>query len=126
MKIIKVELENIRCFKEIKIDFTNISDSIIFAGDNGSGKTVLLRSIAMGLCDESSAAALLRDLPGKFVRKGGGETGYIRIYLQESKNKCYQIITTITALKAFENLINSKFTQHHVVLTNLYGTISCV
>ncbi len=70
MYIKRVKLTNVRCFEHIEIEFENRGSSIIVAGDNGDGKSTLLRSIAMGLCDESSAAALLRELPGDFVRKG--------------------------------------------------------
>ena len=69
MYITKVKLSNIRCFKELTIDFDSVGSSVVIAGDNGAGKSALLRSIAMGLCDQNSAAALLRELQGDFVRR---------------------------------------------------------
>jgi len=41
----------------------------VILGDNGVGKTTLLRSIAMGMCDEASAAGLLRELYGDWNRQ---------------------------------------------------------
>ena len=39
-------------------------------GDNAAGKTTLLRSIAIGLCDESSAAGLLKESDTGYIRRG--------------------------------------------------------
>ena len=73
MYIKKIVLENIRCFKHAEIDFQSDQEPYywtVLLGDNGVGKTTLLRSIAMGLSDTSSAAGLLRELPGPFIRRG--------------------------------------------------------
>lgn len=69
MYITKIELSHVRCYEEATINFGEAGTSILICGNNGSGKTALLRSIAMGLCDQASAGALLRDLPGDFIRK---------------------------------------------------------
>ena len=42
-------------------------------GDNGTGKTSLLRCIALGLCDETRASGLLTELSGQFIRNRGRE-----------------------------------------------------
>jgi energy-coupling factor transporter ATP-binding protein EcfA2/uncharacterized protein (DUF1778 family) len=81
----EVELSNIRCFETLKLTFSNEVNTELthlntILGDNASGKTTLLRSIALGLCPESDAAALMRELPGDFVRSGATE-GYIKITL---------------------------------------------
>ena len=76
MYITKVVLENVRCFEDVTLDLEPDGETTMWTvvvGDNGDGKTTLLRSIAMGLCDESSAAGLLRELDGKFVRTGEDE-----------------------------------------------------
>lgn len=72
MYIKRIELKNIRCFEHIEIDLTtadNVRKWAVILGDNGVGKTTLLRSIAMGLGDRETAAALLRDVPGEWVRR---------------------------------------------------------
>lgn len=82
MYISKVVIKNVRCFKEFELDFASLGESVLIAGDNGDGKTTLIRSIAMGLCDESSAAALFRELPGEFVRKRQDENATIEVHLK--------------------------------------------
>lgn len=74
----------------------------MIVGDNGDGKSTLLRSIAMGLCDESSASALHRELSGDFVRHGK-KTGIIEIWLAKGNRK-YLIRTEIKSFRAFERV----------------------
>jgi predicted ATPase len=100
--IAKVEIVNIRCFQSLTVDFEVDRKPIRWAmilGDNAVGKTTLLRSIALGLCNESDAVALMKSVPGDFVRKGA-EEGYIKIHLREDKNtkrpKKYTVTTTIS------------------------------
>jgi hypothetical protein len=64
----------------------------------------------MGLCDENSAAALFRELPGEFVRRPpghrtvpNGTTAYIEIDLVHKATN-YQIVTRITSLKSYERV----------------------
>ena len=64
MYIRRVKLTNIRLFRELDISFVDKSDGLkrwtILLGDNATGKSTLLRCIAIGLCDESGAASLVR------------------------------------------------------------------
>ncbi|MCP4112736.1 MAG: AAA family ATPase, partial [Desulfobacteraceae bacterium] len=46
MRIKELHIENFRCFKELDIKFPD-SNSFVFAGINGSGKTAILDCIAM-------------------------------------------------------------------------------
>lgn len=103
MYISRIYLKNIRCFKELTIELDNGGLPIlwtVFLGDNAAGKTTLLRSIAIGLCDESSAAGLLRESDQGFIRRNCKE-GLIKISLRDPKNlsKCYTISTKIEAYK---------------------------
>src|SRR5260221_634708 len=72
----KVTIKNVRCFQELSIDLSSPAGTrqwcVVF-GDNGVGKTTLLRCIAMGLCDASSAAGLLREIYGEWHRKKDGK-----------------------------------------------------
>jgi len=70
MYISKITLENVRCFKNEPIELGDSHPSLLIAGNNATGKSSILRSIAMGLCDEASAGGLLRELPGDFIRSG--------------------------------------------------------
>jgi len=96
MYIKKIFLKNIRCFKEIEISYDLSGDTppwTVILGDNSAGKTTLLRSIAVGLCDESSAAGLLKESDSGYVRSGESQ-GEIIIDLSEA-NYNYQIKTII-------------------------------
>jgi len=98
----RVELRNIRQFRHLDLSF--VADSglplkwSLFLGDNATGKTTLLRSIALGLCDESSAAGLVRELAGSLVRKGSKQDGIIRIELIDSRGKPWTLKTTLHPL----------------------------
>ena len=100
MHIKKIFLKNIRCFEEFTLEFEKSNSSVLIVGDNGEGKSTLLRSIAMGLCDQSSAAALFRELGGRFIRrgKGGGET-LIDLYLSGGQKQSFIIETKWRSLK---------------------------
>ena len=76
MYIKRVHLKNIRCFKELNLQLTCPADGcrwIVIFGENGVGKTTILRSIAMGLSDETSTYGMLSDLPGDIIRDGCDE-----------------------------------------------------
>ena len=106
MYVKKISLKNIRCFSELDIIFDHPGQSVLILGDNGDGKSTLLKCLAMGLCDESSAAGLHRELPGELVRKPYEGDGVITIELEHGK-KGYKVLTNIESLAAFER-INQK------------------
>ncbi len=73
MYISKIQISNIKCFKEVSIDFRSgagICNWAVILGDNGFGKTTILRCIAMGLCGETSISGLMDELEGEWLRKG--------------------------------------------------------
>lgn len=87
MYISRLEITGIRCFEKVEIDFQS-SDSLnkwlVILGDNGTGKTTLLRCIAMGLCDEADASALAGELYGEFVRNDA-DCGVIKVFLRQTE-----------------------------------------
>ena len=97
MRILKLRLVNIKCFKEIEIPFEFVDRDAgnwsLLVGDNGQGKTTILRSLAMGLCDDDWAASLLSDLHG-FLRWEEKE-GSIEVCLGDSSGKKYTVRTRI-------------------------------
>jgi len=100
MYIKKIMLKDIRCFKNVEMSYDlsgDIPPWTVIVGDNSAGKTTLLRSIAIGLCDESSAAGLLKESDSGYVRYAEPE-GKIIIDLSED-NKNYSIETTIKHIK---------------------------
>ena len=69
----RIRLENVRCFDDIELTLSAPSDTAswtVILGDNATGKSTLLRSIAIGLCDESSAAGLMKESDEGYVRRG--------------------------------------------------------
>ncbi len=105
MYIHKVVLSNISCFGHLEITLTTrkeLAKRLMIVGDNGVGKTALLKSIAIGLCDESSAAGLLKESDEGYVRRGAEPPeGSIEISLtdpDEPDNE-YLITTTICQFK---------------------------
>ena len=98
-------LKNIRCFKHLDIRFKKRGESIVVVGDNGDGKSTILRSLAIGICDQSSASALFRELHGEFVRAGSPKgRGTIDVQLKGRGREHFRIVTTINTLKAFEQV----------------------
>jgi len=74
--LIKTELKNIRCFKDFSVTLENEQNPLLWTmiiGNNSSGKTTMLRSIALGLCQEGDAACLMKEIPGRFIRRGEKE-----------------------------------------------------
>ena len=98
MKITKLKLENIKCFKELDIPFEvdgRIKSWSLIVGNNGQGKTTILRCLAIGLCDKEGASALLAELHGGFLRENE-KRGFIEVLLKDENNKEYSIKTIIT------------------------------
>lgn len=54
MKIVKLELENYKSFNNLTMDENELSDFLVFAGRNGTGKTALMEAIADCLKPSSS------------------------------------------------------------------------
>lgn len=85
MYITRIVLENIRCFEHIELDLgSNRNQSMwtILLGDNGVGKTTVLRSLAMGLVDSTSTGSLLRELYGEWIREQAGKVGEATVRIE--------------------------------------------
>jgi ABC-type cobalamin/Fe3+-siderophores transport system ATPase subunit len=83
--ISNIELVNIRCFDKLNINLEENSQPIelaILLGDNAIGKTTLLRSIALGLCNRSDSIALIKSVSGGFVSQGY-DKGFIKIKIRD-------------------------------------------
>jgi predicted ATPase len=94
----KIELRNIRCFSHLTISLKS-SDGVhmraLMLGDNASGKSTVLRAIALALCNESDAITLMTTWPGSLIRTGQTSAS-IRVSLRgRAGNETYQIEKTI-------------------------------
>lgn len=95
LRIHAIDLDAIRCFDRIALQLDGI-DWVLLVGDNAAGKSTLLRAIALGLCLESEAAALLEAIPGRMIRHGHTR-GTIKITLSDEVGKTYESVTEIAA-----------------------------
>lgn len=96
-----IQFSNIRGFKNFSLSFDagrRHRKWTILIGDNGHGKTTILRAIALGLGDEVTSSELLALLPGQFIRmnKRGiyASSSKIILTLRDSDSKKSIIITT--------------------------------
>ena len=94
MKISRVTLENVRGFQDLLIDFGDQGASTLITGDNGDGKSTVLRAIALGLCDTLGASGLLAELPGSFIRYGKSKAD-VEIELIGTDRYIYKINTSV-------------------------------
>ncbi len=86
MYITRVRLKNIRCFEKIDLKFDLKGPKLpwtLILGDNATGKTALLRAIAIGLCDEPSAAGLIKESDEGYIKRGK-DSGWIEISVKPS------------------------------------------
>jgi len=98
--ITRIRLVDVRCFPgETVIDVPRPSEGkpswTLILGDNGTGKTSLLRSIAMCLCDETGASGLLTELSGPFIHHGCNQA-VIELHLQSDEGTEYTITTVLS------------------------------
>lgn len=85
----KIELENIRAFEKLSLDLGTADGQrmvSVIIGRNGTCKSTLLRCIAMGLCHESDAPALLAEFGGRLISEFA-ETGTIALTLVDGSGR---------------------------------------
>ena len=109
----RVYIENVKCFPTIELELDLSGNTVpwtVILGDNATGKTGLLRAIALGLCDESSAAGLMKESDEGYIRRGVENNAKIVLELQRGQKgrTRYTIETTIEKVKtrhgSFERL----------------------
>jgi len=106
-----VKLLNIRCFSQLELNFDKVDNPTlwtVFLGDNSTGKSTLLRSLAIGICDQSSATALIKK-SGSFL-KHGESNGEVKITLKDYATKEEYTITTEIVKE--RNSQHEKIKQH--------------
>ena len=108
MHISHIRLKRIRCFDDLKINLRSRAtakgafSSLLLLGNNAVGKSTILKSIALGLCDPGSASGLLTDMYGSLI-KNGHQTGSIEIGLSNG-GTTYTSVTTIKKSKVDPDL----------------------
>lgn len=86
MYLKKLRLQNIKCFEDVTLEFPHkggdYSGWNVILGENGYGKTTILRSIALGVLPPSLAFAALEESGGHFARTGGRQPCRVTVDLQ--------------------------------------------
>ena len=96
------------CFEELDLEFERAGQSALLLGDNGDGKSTVLRCLAMGLCDKSSAGGLLGELAGPLLHRridgSSAAFGSIEVELERNDGITYRISTEIRDRQSFEEV----------------------
>ncbi len=94
-----IRLENIQGFESLSTGFSSEEGNplmfTLLLGDNSTGKSSFLRCLALGVCDEVNAVALMTDVDGKWIRHGQ-TVGIIEVDLKAPGEVDYRISTRIT------------------------------
>jgi len=73
LRIERVELENVGPFVKARLDLDSAWNLLL--GDNGAGKSMVLRAIALGLCSDDTRA----QNEGARLLRNGAETGLVQL-----------------------------------------------
>jgi len=130
-QLVSVRLQNIRCFEDITLDLRTESPTgetsapsmrTVLVGDNATGKSTLLRSIALGICDESGATALLQAMKGSMVRSGAG-SGSIELQFSSSDSEhLSRLVTRIVRSQSGTEIIRKPYGNLPEIIVVGYGT----
>ena len=96
MYISKIELKNIKSFEDVTLNLEDTDGNCqgcIILGDNGVGKTTILRTIAMSLSGEASGSGLADEIEGGWIREGSKDSYiYVSLKLNDS-NETFSLKT---------------------------------
>jgi predicted ATP-binding protein involved in virulence len=112
MYIKRIILNNIRGFEELDFDLTRSDGSYagwtVFTGDNGSGKSALLKAIAVGLVKQETAFALQPNFH-RWIREGENEA-LIKLNIMEIVEEDF--FSTYNKYEDFERQLNIKLKRN--------------
>ncbi len=125
-RILKVVLKNIRCFNSLEVSLEDDCNWLMILGDNASGKSTLLKSISIGLCNETEAITLMSLDGGKFITRGE-EEGEITMQIVETSTNVENTITTLISKDptSGEEIVRKKLSNNfdlHDIFICGYGT----
>lgn len=108
MFLTRLRLENIRCFKDITIDFSDARGAArkwtVLLGENGTGKSTVLRAIALISCGSDGLAELVSQ-PGYWVR-WGAERGRIEAEFVTADGEARELSLEIGADERVSHIIS--------------------
>jgi GTPase SAR1 family protein len=108
-----IHLINIRCFAEIQLNLLDDENNVgmfgLIVGENGLGKSTILKAIAIGAASEVEAAALISRIQGDMLRSGE-TSGQITIEFVNTQNgQKYEIKTSLKKVANGDTLISKEF-----------------
>ena len=111
MYVSRVSLQNVRSFRRLDLDFSKRSRSsrplhTVLIGANGTGKTTLLRAIAVGVADRKDTNGLLAEPTGQFVGDSNKEA-IIEIDIQQP-GRANQTIKTVIRSDSGQDVLVAK------------------
>jgi predicted ATPase len=136
MYLNKIHIKNIRSIADFEMTFLNPAGWHVIIGDNGAGKSTIVRSISLGIIGPNDAKALRLNL-NDWVRRGEEEVGTITLTVQKSNedNKIGQsrprtkpFDATLTVKRKERNgfvLEGNKGAPMENIWSNAYGWFSC-
>ncbi|AIM37565.1 hypothetical protein KO02_13360 [Sphingobacterium sp. ML3W] len=132
----KIELKNFKCFSKLELDFSNnrgIAESktkqenpllepwVLFLGENGVGKSSLLKAIAIGLSGNEYIKSLC--ISGKEILKHDEKNGYIKIHLVGAINPIIVNFNIDTIISTIEQPIVNVVAYNSIRLKPTVGKI---
>lgn len=119
MYLSRVSLENIRSFKDgFTIDFekgVSLQSErrlrTVVIGENGTGKTTLLRAIAVGIADRQDASGLVGEPTGQFVAEGAS-AALIKVRLKAKHSQNTVNVTTKIRNDHGQDVVDEKEPHH--------------
>jgi predicted ATP-dependent endonuclease of OLD family len=136
MYINKINIKNIRSISEFEMTFRTPAGWHVIIGDNGAGKSTIVRSIALGIIGPNDAKALRLNL-NDWVSRGEEEGGLISLTVQKgvedskigkSRPRTKPFEAIITLKKKERNgyiLEGNKGAPFENIWSNAYGWFSC-
>ncbi len=123
-QLTKLIINNVRSIGKLDIDFSEAESTRLWSvilGDNAAGKTTILRSIALGLCREGEAMALLEELEGDFIKKGEDEAHiFIKLKDVNDHTQPIEISTKVTKVDGIEVLRQTTLPEKHFPWSDIF------
>lgn len=104
----RLTLKNVRCFKELELDFSHGEGSVrkwtVILGENGAGKSTILRAAALVTAGSDALAEIMGD-PARWVRNGT-RACEIRAVLRTKKGEEHTIGLEIGAKDSLTRILS--------------------
>ena len=117
MYIRSVRLENVRAIKEMDLPLgptAETSGHKLIIGQNGTGKSTILRSIVLGLASDAEATTLLTEPFGSPFVTVGESAGTIKLDITDDSSQANPLTRTIEKNGHSEERVTSNETADHL------------